>query len=371
MVNADFWKGRRVFLTGHTGFKGSWLTLWLSQMGADVHGYALSPEGEVSLFESARAAELCHHQVADVRNLDTMREALVRSRAEVVIHMAAQPLVLRSYEDPVETYATNVMGTVNLLEAVRATPEVRSVVVVTTDKCYENREWVWGYREDEPMGGHDPYSSSKGCTELVVSAYRRSFLMRKGLEKPVGVASARAGNVIGGGDWARDRLVPDIMNALMEGRRPKLRNPSSVRPWQHVLEPLRGYLMLAQQLAEGVHSRAEAWNFGPSEVDHAPVLKVAERLCTLWGEAGGPVCERVAQPHESHLLKLDCSKARSQLGWIPRWGLDEALQRIAGWYDAFQRGEDMRAVTLAQIAAYTGKECSPAPIDNRTVEYTS
>lgn len=372
VVTGAFWQGRRVFLTGHTGFKGSWMTLWLSSLGAEVFGYALPPEGDQTLFDTTGAAELCHHTIGDIRDAEHLRRALASSQAEVVIHMAAQPLVLRSYEDPVETYATNVMGTVHLLEAVRATPSVKSVVVITTDKCYENREWIWGYREDDPMGGYDPYSSSKGCTELVVSAYRRSFLMKPGHERQVAIASARAGNVIGGGDWARDRLVPDIMAALMEGRRPLLRRPGSVRPWQHVLEPLRGYLMLAQDMAEGKADRAGAWNFGPGDDDHASVVSVANRLCDLWGLTEGPVClENNSQPHEASLLKLDCSKARIHLGWTPRWDLDAALGNIVAWYRAYQAGEDMRAVTMAQIATYTNAQAAPVSLENRMVKCLS
>ena len=351
-VTADFWKGRKVFVTGHTGFKGSWLSLWLQALGAQATGYALEPPTRPSLFEQARVAEGMHSVTGDVRDAARLRAELLRSQPEVVIHMAAQALVLRSYEDPVETYATNVMGTVHLLEAVRACPSVRAVVVVTSDKCYENREWVWGYRENEPMGGFDPYSNSKGCAELVSAAYRQSFFSPGG----PALATARAGNVIGGGDWAADRLVPDMIRAFGAGQPVRIRRPQAVRPWQHVLEPVGAYLQLARGLVEHGQELAEAWNFGPAEEDARPVRWLAERLASQWPGGASWVADEPAADnggaHEAATLKLDCSKARARLGWRPRWGLATALERIVEWHAAQQRGEDMRALTLRQIEDY-------------------
>lgn len=353
-MKADFWQGRRVFLTGHTGFKGSWLALWLQSLGARVGGLALAPEGTPNLFETAAIAPgMAASTFGDIRDLRTVVDALGSFEPEIVIHLAAQPLVRLSYAEPVETYATNVMGTVHLLEAVRRTPSVRAVVNVTTDKCYDNREWVWGYREDEPMGGFDPYSNSKGCSELVTAAYRRSFF-GKGR---VALASARAGNVIGGGDWATDRLVPDILRAFDRDEPVRIRNPHSTRPWQHVLEPLSGYLTLAEKLAiEGGAVHAEGWNFGPHDDDARPVQWIVERMVRRWNQAGGNARwahDASEHPHEANYLKLDISKARHRLGWQPRWHLDDALAHIDDWHRAWQAGRDMREVCLQQIAAHT------------------
>jgi CDP-glucose 4,6-dehydratase len=348
-VDASFWRGRRVFLTGHTGFKGGWLSLWLQQLGAELQGFALAPPTEHNLFEAARVAEGMGHTLGDIRDLAALQSALQAFRPEIVIHMAAQPLVRLSYAEPVETYATNVMGTVHLLEAVRRTPGVRAVVSVTTDKCYENREWVWGYREDEPMGGFDPYSNSKGCAELVASAYRRSFFEQGG----VALASARAGNVIGGGDWASDRLVPDILRAFERDEPVVIRNPNSTRPWQHVLEPLSGYLTLAQQLWQRGGEFAEGWNFGPHDEDARPVHWIVERLVARWGRDARWQLDGGTHPHEAHYLKLDISKARARLGWQPRWRLDEALGHIVTWHQAWLAGQDVRALCLQQIDQYT------------------
>ena len=344
----DFWKGRRVLLTGHTGFKGSWLSLWLQAMGAQVRGVALAPPSEPALFDVARVAEGMDHRIADIRDAGAVAELTKSFAPEVVFHMAAQPLVRLSYDRPIETYATNVMGTVHVLEAARRAGSVRAVVNVTTDKCYENREWIWGYREDEPMGGHDPYSSSKGCAELVSSAYRKSFLKEEG----IAMATARAGNVIGGGDWALDRLVPDILLALQTGQPVLIRNPHAVRPWQHVLEPLSGYLLLAQRLLEGGQDDAEAWNFGPRDEDARPVQWIVERLCASWGHGASWTLQPGEHPHEAHFLKLDISKARQRLDWAPRWSLERTLTHITDWHRAWLDGQDMRALCLRQIAQY-------------------
>lgn len=348
-VDPGFWAGKRVFLTGHTGFKGSWLSLWLQAMGADLTGFALAPPTSPALFDVANVAAGMTSIIGDIRDREALTQALVAADPEIVIHMAAQPLVRASYDDPVGTYATNVMGTVHLLEAVRAAPRVRACCVVTTDKCYENREWAWGYREDEAMGGHDPYSNSKGCAELVTSAYRRSFF-QDGTGAAIG--SGRAGNVIGGGDWATDRLVPDILRAVEQGEPVLIRNPLAIRPWQHVLEPLAGYLVLCQALHADPAAAAEAWNFGPRDEDARPVQWIVERMCDLWGEGAGWTRDESVQPHEANYLKLDISKARAGLGWGPRWSLGEALARIVAWHRAWRAGEDMAARCHAEIAAY-------------------
>lgn len=348
-VRPDFWRGRRVLVTGHTGFKGSWLSLWLQDMGAQVAGYALPPATIPALFDEAKVVAGMRSEFGDVRDLDRVRAVITDVAPEVVIHMAAQPLVRASYDDPVGTYATNVMGTVNVLEAVRACPSVRAVVSVTTDKCYENREWPWGYRESEPMGGHDPYSSSKGCAELVTAAYRQSFFSGEGA---TAVASARAGNVIGGGDWAEDRLVPDILRAFERREAVRIRNPLSTRPWQHVLEPLSGYLVLAQALVERGVEVAEGWNFGPRDDDAQPVEWIVERMIERW--PGALPWERDAgfHPHEANWLKLDVSMAAQRLGWRPRWSLDQALDRIVRWHRHYLGGGDVRAACLRDVADY-------------------
>ena len=337
----QFWRGRRVLVTGHTGFKGGWLCLWLKALGADVTGYALAPATNPSLFEVARVGEGLRSVIADIRDLPILKKTFAAAQPEIVIHMAAQPLVRASYANPVETYATNVLGTVNVLEAARTAPSVKAIVNVTSDKCYENREWVWGYRENESMGGHDPYSSSKGCAELVTSAYRRSF----GLP----LASARAGNVIGGGDWSADRLVPDILKSLAADQPVEIRNPNAIRPWQHVLEPLRGYLMLAARVHGHSSEFAEGWNFGPRDEDCRPVSEIVATLVDAWGGKAAWGAQPGEHPHEAGYLKLDSSKARTRLGWRPRTSLAEGLAMTVAWHRAWLAGEDMNSLTLRQI----------------------
>lgn len=353
-VSSGFWRGKKVFMTGHTGFKGSWLSLWLQQMGAQVTGFALPPPTTPSLFEVANVAQGMVSIVGDIRDGDALSKSMRDAGPEVVIHMAAQPLVRYSYANPVETYSTNVMGTVNVLEAVRQTPSVRAVVNVTSDKCYENNEWVWGYRENEPMGGFDPYSNSKGCAELVASAYRNSFFNPgKYDEHHVALGSVRAGNVIGGGDWAADRLIPDILRAISENSPVIIRSPNSIRPWQHVLEPLSGYLLLAQRLYENGVAYAEGWNFGPHDEDAKPVQWIVERLTEAWGDGASWQLDGREHPHEAHYLKLDCSKAKMRLNWQPRWHLSQALEMIVAWQRAWLAKQDMRSLTLSQIEQYT------------------
>ena len=348
-VDPEFWSGKRVFLTGHTGFKGGWLSLWLQSLGAEVQGLALAPSGPHSLFTEANVAHGMASAIGDIRDLDTIKRTMAAFRPDIVIHMAAQPLVRLSYAEPVETYATNVMGTFHLLEAVRQTPGVRVVVNVTTDKCYDNKEWAWGYREDEPMGGYDPYSNSKGCAELVSNAYRQSFFQRSG----PALATARAGNVIGGGDWASDRLVPDILRAFERGEPVVIRNPHSTRPWQHVLEPLAGYLTLAERLWDGGAAFAEGWNLGPRDEDARPVQWIVEQLVDQWGRGARWQLDGGTHPHEANYLKLDISKARARLGWHPTWRLAGALQHIVTWHQAWLDRQDVRALCLQQIAQYT------------------
>lgn len=352
-MNPAFWQGKRVLLTGHTGFKGSWISLWLQSMGAQVTGYALAPPTNPSLFEIAEVGKGMTSVIGDIRDLAKMQAVFAEHRPEIVIHMAAQPLVRYSYQNPVETYSTNVMGTVHLLEAVRNTPGVKAVVNITTDKCYENREWVWGYRENEPMGGFDPYSNSKGCAELVSAAYRSSFFNADNYaQHGVATATVRAGNVIGGGDWALDRLIPDILAAFEQGRKVDIRNPHAIRPWQHVMEPLRGYLTLAEQLFEHGPSFGEGWNFGPNDEDAKPVGWIVEQMAALWGADAQWQIDTGEHPHEAHYLKLDISKVRSRLSWHPALRLQDALALIIDWSKQRQAGANMRQLTLTQLQAY-------------------
>jgi CDP-glucose 4,6-dehydratase len=347
VIDANFWNGRRVFLTGHTGFKGAWLTLLLKRLGASVTGFALAPEREHDLFEVANVRSALHrHEIGDVRDLDRLAACMRAADPEIVLHLAAQSLVRLSYEAPVSTYATNVMGTVHVLEAVRACSGTSATIVVTSDKCYENAEWIWGYRENDRLGGHDPYSNSKGCAELVTASYRNSFFPPSGSSH---VASARAGNVIGGGDWARDRLVPDAIRAFMADQTVRIRNPNAIRPWQHVLDPVSGYLLLAQRVYQNGPNYADGWNFGPASASEVPVSKVISRLAQLWGQNASWEVDGGEHPHEASYLKLDCSKALSQLDWKPVLDLEKSLSLTADWYRALQNRENMRAVTEGQI----------------------
>lgn len=341
-----FWRGRKVLLTGHTGFKGSWLALWLNNAGAKVTGLSL-PADEISLFNQARVVDLVDHIEGDIRDFDVVESVMSRVQPEVVFHLAAQPLVRLSYEMPVETYATNVQGTVHVLDACRRVPDLRAIVCVTTDKCYENREWVWPYRETDPMGGYDPYSSSKGAAELAIAAYRRSYFS----DGRTRLASVRAGNVIGGGDWAQDRLVPDIIRAMIAGEAPVIRAPGSIRPWQHVLEALSGYLMIAEHLFEGADWAATAWNFGPSDDDTQPVSWIVDHLTNAWGRPGWTNAQGL-QPHEAKLLRLDCSKARAELGWRPALALAQALDMIVAWHRQIVDGGDARSISISQLLEY-------------------
>lgn len=347
-VNSAFWQGKRVFVTGHTGFKGGWLVLWLEHLGAIVSGYALAPSTEPSFFQvSDLEKRLAASTIGDIRDFSALSAAMERSRPDIVLHLAAQPLVRYSYKSPVETYAVNVMGTVNLLEAVRNTPSIKAVVNVTTDKCYENHESPRPYREDEAMGGYDPYSSSKACSELVTSAYRRSFLAPNAVQ----LASARAGNVIGGGDWAQDRLIPDFLRAADAGETLIVRSPDAIRPWQHVLEPVSGYLALAEQLYVQGAAFAEGWNFGPNDADARPVNWILDHMCARMPGAAWQLVN-APQPHEAGILKLDVSKAARLLGWQPRWSLETALAKTIAWHMAWKRGADMATVSLEQIDAF-------------------
>ncbi|WP_281298241.1 CDP-glucose 4,6-dehydratase [Flavobacterium limnophilum] len=349
-VNPSFWKDKKVFLTGHTGFKGSWLSLWLQSMGAVVKGYSLAPPTNPSLFLVADVAKNMESQLGDIRDLEPLKKSMLDFNPDILIHMAAQPLVRLSYVEPVDTYTTNVIGTVNVLEAARSCPNLKAIVSVTTDKCYENKEWAWGYRENEPMGGHDPYSSSKGCAELVSSAYKNSFFNTK---DTAALATARAGNVIGGGDWADDRLIPDILKAFENSKSVIVRNPLSTRPWQHVLEPLSGYLVLAEHLYNYGQEYAEAWNFGPKEEDCKPVNWILDQMVSTWGEGAGWELDPNNHPHEAGFLKLDCSKAATRLHWHPKWNLQHTLSLIVNWHQDWKAGKNINEKCLQEIANYS------------------
>ena len=347
------YKNRRVLVTGHTGFKGSWICLLLHKLGADVYGYALEPPTNPSLFNEAKIEELVTSFIEDIRDLERLKTVFQKVQPEIVIHMAAQALVRESYKNPVKTYEVNVMGTVNLLEAIRHTSSVKAVVNVTTDKCYENKEWHWGYRENEPMGGYDPYSNSKGCSELVTASFRNSFFNPKEYEKHgVALASARAGNVIGGGDWAEDRLIADFIRAISKGQKVQIRSPYAIRPWQHVLEPLTGYLNLTEKLFTQGVKFAEGWNFGPDDSDAKNVEWITKTICELWGEGASFNIDTNPQPHEANYLKLDCSKAKAELGWIPKWNIETTLKSIVDWNQSRISGENVRELCYKQIESY-------------------
>ena len=349
-VDANFWKGKKVYLTGHTGFKGSWLSLWLQNMGALVKGYSLSVNTSPALFSEADVAAEMESEIGDIRNLEQLTRSMVSFNPDILIHMAAQPLVRLSYQEPVDTFTTNVIGTVNVLEAARKCSALKAIVSVTTDKCYENKEWDWGYREIEPMGGDDPYSRSKGCAELVTASYRRSFFSSKGTAS---LASARAGNVIGGGDWSEDRLIPDILRAFDKSEQVLVRNPLSTRPWQHVLEPLSGYLVLAQELYLNGDEFAEGWNFGPKDEDCKPVSWILDQMVESWGGNAGWSLDEKSNPHEAGFLKLDCSKASNRLKWNPKWNLQLTLKSIVDWHQLYTNGGDIKKQCLKEINAYT------------------
>ena len=352
-MDHKFWKGKSVLITGHTGFKGSWLSLWLQMAGANVFGYSLSPPTEPNLFEIANVAEGMTSITGDTRDAEHVRDAFYRFKPEVMIHLAAQPIVRLSYDQPVETFSTNIMGTVNVLEAVRHSKSVRAALIITSDKCYQNREWVWGYRENDPMGGHDPYSCSKGCTELIVSAYRASYF--SSLDSPakkIFLASTRAGNVVGGGDWAQDRLIPDIMKSIIEKRPVNIRNPMAIRPWQHVLEPLRGYLDLCEKLYAEGNEFCGGWNFGPDDENAKSVSWVVDHLTKLWGDDASWVTDSNSHPHEDIYLKLDSSKAKTYLKWTPKLDIAKTLEWIVQWYKAYLAEKDMRRYTEEEILRY-------------------
>ncbi len=353
LVTNFSWGGRRVFLTGHTGFKGGWLALWLTEAGATVRGYSLDPYTTPNFFTAARLADRVEDIRGDIRDAAKLDAAMREFAPEMVFHLAAQPLVRLSYADPIGTYETNVLGTAKVLDAVRRVPSVRAVVSVTTDKCYENKEWIWPYRETDPMGGYDPYSSSKACAEIVSAAFRQSYFPVDHLaDHKVAIATGRAGNVIGGGDWSTDRLIPDLIRGFVAGEPARIRRPRAVRPWQHVLEPVWGYMSLAAKLLTHDPRFASPYNFGPTEDDAKPVGWIVERMVAQWGGTASWVLDEDPSPHEANYLKLDASKARADLDWKPRLHLDQAIDWLIAWHKAHEAGEDMQAYTLRQIAAY-------------------
>lgn len=352
-INKDFWCSKKVLVTGHTGFKGSWLCLWLNQLGAKVYGYALEPPTIPSLFELCKIGNTVNSVFGDIRDRGKLSRYINEVCPEIVIHMAAQPLVRESYENPVETYEINVMGTVNLLEAIRNCKSIKAVINVTTDKCYKNKEWYWGYRETEALGGYDPYSNSKACSELVTSAFRNSYFNNEKYDiHKVALATARAGNVIGGGDWAKDRLIPDCIQAILEEREILIRNPNAIRPWQHVLEPLSGYLMLAEKLYTQGIEFASSWNFGSEESDAKPVKYIVEKICDIWGHNATYSIDNNVNPHESHYLKLDCSKAKNKLKWYPNWNLDTSIIKTIEWIKVYKNNGNVLEECRKQIQEY-------------------
>ena len=355
MVNKEFWKGKKVLITGHTGFKGSWLCMLLNSMGTEISGYALEPPTKPSLFNLCNINSFVNSTISDIRDFDSLLKKIEFEKPEIIIHMAAQPLVRLSYKEPVLTYQTNIIGTINLLEAVRVSKfkSVKVVVNVTTDKCYENKEWIWPYRENEPLGGHDPYSSSKACSEIITASYRSSFFNPADYNMHhVAIATARAGNVIGGGDWATDRLIPDIIGSVLENETIVVRNPHAIRPWQHVLEPLTGYLILSEKLYNEGISFAESWNFGPNDEDTKSVIWIVEQLCNRWSKEASYELDNKIHPHEAGFLKLDCSKAKDKLNWHPRWKLDKALESIIEFYMAYKDNQDIPVICYSQIEQF-------------------
>lgn len=351
MINRHFWQNKKVLLTGCTGFKGSWLTIWLNMLGAKVYGYSLPAPTNPSMWEDSQLEQLCEEMCyADIRDYTCLEQYIKQVQPDIIIHMAAQPLVRYSYVNPRETYEVNVMGTVNLLDAVRQTGFGRVIVNVTTDKCYENKEWIWAYRENEPMGGHDPYSNSKGCSELVTTAFINSYFGH--VDSKTIVGSGRAGNVIGGGDWAEDRLIPDIIRSFSQQQAVNVRNPNSVRPWQHVLEPLSGYLTLAEKLYTDGQKYSGGWNFGPLESDTKTVGEIVEQMCQTWGDSATWTHDQQEHPHEANLLRLDCSKARMLLNWQPVWNSQTTLIKLTLWYKAYFAEQDMLALSKQQINDY-------------------
>lgn len=352
-MNKSFWKGKKILITGHTGFKGSWLSLWLSRLGACVYGYSLAPTNEPNLYSLAKIPNSIKSSfISDIRDHKQLENVVSSIKPEIIFHLAAQPLVINSYQDPIETISTNVMGTANLFEAARATDSVKVIINITTDKCYENREWEWPYRETDTMGGNDPYSSSKACSELLTTAYRKSFFNKLGVQ----VASARAGNVIGGGDWSENRLVPDIFKSIQKSETIQIRNPKSTRPWQHVLEPLSGYLKLAEKLHSRDNFFCSGWNFGPENKDSKSVEWIVRYICTRFQDARWQVAE-APQSSEANMLALDNSKSRYHLDWRPTWSVERALDRTIEWHNALQSKRDMTQVCLEQIAEYE-KACT-------------
>ena len=349
----DFYSGKKILITGHTGFKGSWMCFLLNKMEADIYGYALEPPTKPSLYKLISIGKICESTIADIRNYEKLKQKIESIKPEIVIHMAAQSLVRESYNNPKETYEVNVIGTVNLFEAIRHVKGIKAIVNVTSDKCYQNRDWHWGYRENEPMGGYDPYSNSKGCSELVTSSYRYSFFNPKEYSKHgLALASARAGNVIGGGDWAANRLIPDFIRAVLRKEKIRIRCPFSIRPWQHVFEPLTGYMMLAKKLYEEGTKYANAWNFGPDASDERNVKWIIEFLCRIWGNGASYEIDEHPQPYEVSYLKLDCSKAKAELQWVPRWNIETALEMVVNWTKAFQNEKDLEAISNQQIEVY-------------------
>jgi len=352
-IDSAFWRNRCVLITGHTGFKGSWLSLWLQQLGADVVGISLDPPTDPGLYQRAAVAEEMDSLRVDIRDGEAVKSVFQQYRPEVVLHLAAQPLVRYSYHHPVETYETNVMGTLHVLEGIRSADSVSAAVMITTDKCYENREWVWGYRENDPMGGHDPYSSSKGAAELLIASYRDSYFSADRYdEHQIAIASVRAGNVIGGGDWAEDRLIPDLIRAFQQREEVLIRSPKATRPWQHVLEPLSGYLMLAEKLSLQGTAWNGGWNFGPQDQDVQPVDWICDRMVALWGDGSSWQLDQEVHPHEAGYLKLDCSKANQILKWLPQWNLEQALRSIVEWHQLEGNGESAKQLCLQQIERY-------------------